>query len=540
MVNLISLPASYFNIPQIDNCIIKHLLKKNDIDSKHYDICNTFLLKCITSNYISNKYKLYYDNLDKEEKAIISNTDQTKFELMHKNETLLSVNVKENLNFQKIIDFISHCNNIEWTSRNIFYKTKIETIDNLIDFCMSSELELFDDAFSENLLNFKNGDTFYFAVKYAYQMPIALRFIRKIKSTLNNSFIIIGGDYITQIKDNINDLLVKYKDIDIVTLYGNYYNVLNIIKGKKSFDYFYRANDGILYNKGMPRLSDLDFVPSFDDLDLNNYLSNLKIVPFYLNYGCFHSKCTFCNRYIYYKGYHTLNINKIFSQIKHLSDDGEINGIYFVDECVPEHIITSFANFVLKNRINVKWIIETRFQNDYLNKALINKYYESGLREISFGLESLSNRILNLMNKNIKIRSAKKILKYFFKCGIFTCVTLMHSFPSEGKKDLKKSLKFLNRFKYVDSFGFSEFKLLRNSIICNNLHLNYSKNLNLMFATKRNCNESVLLNAFYNSKKIHNFLKIRNNVLYRTQYMFANRASHSLNFFEKTRQLNVT
>lgn len=529
MINLISLPVAYFNMPQIENCIIKNLLNKNNIDSHHYDITNIFLDKCIDKYYICEVYTREYNLLSINEQAIINSINTTKQQLIQKKS--IPTNLDElNKNFQQVLNFIAACNQCKWSSRSILFKYNISSITELLNFSMSNDAKLFDDVFEFILQDFNESDTYFFSIKFAYQMPFAIRLASSIKRKFKKSFIVWGGDYITQIKKNLEQFLIKCKYVDAIVLYGDYNNFIQLLKNKQTYNcYINRKSNVIFYDNSNQVDSSPEIIPCFDDLHLDKYLSNMIIVPYYLNYGCFHSKCTFCNRYIFYNGFHVLNTEQIFDSIKTNYYKNGIQGIYFVDECVPENCLTDFSNYVLDNQLNIKWIVETRFQNNFLKKGLVEKYYKSGLREISFGLETTSTRLIKLMDKQISLKKFKQILKLFFKNGIFTNVTIMIHYPSESKYELLKTLSFIKNFRFIDSFGLSEFKLLRNSILCNNLKIDYSANLNILYGFKCINNTNKILNKFYQNKKICNFLKKRVNILYRTQYMFLNKQKYSLN-----------
>lgn len=531
MINLISLPVANFNMPQIENCIIKNLLKEHQIDSHHFDLTQSFLNSCLTSKYIKKHYIKNSKKINQSDKVAINNIDTTIKKLKNKQqipENLLDLN----MSFQHVLNFIARENSFKWTSRNLYFKNQITSIEELLQFSILKETNVFDTAFESNFESFNDNDVFYFSIKYAYQMPFAIRFSREIKNRIKNSFIIYGGDYITQIKDNAKELMEKFAPIDVISLYGNYNNILKTINNQKASDCFVRHNNSIDFlneHDSTKKVLELDFVPDFSDLDLNNYLSNIIIVPYYLNYGCYHSKCNFCNRYIFYKQYHNLNFAKICKNIKQLCESIGVGGIYFIDECVPVDTLVAFANYIINEKLNIKWMVETRFQKGFLYKNIVDKLYQSGLKEISFGLESLSKRILNLMNKQININESKKILQNFYINNICTSVTLMVNYPTETKRELLKTLKFIKKFKYIHCFGISEFKLFRNSIMCNPIACEYGKNLNILYKVKNTKDITAIMSNFYSDQKIKKYVTIRNKILYRTQYLFLPIKKYSLN-----------
>ena len=94
----------------------------------------------------------------------------------------------------------------------------------------------------------------------------------------------------------------------------------------------------------------------------------------------------FCSRYFYYNGYHCYDIDRILEYIKFLYENEHIEAIYFVDECVPPDILIKLSKYLIENNIKIKWMVETRIHKKYLDIAVANLLYESGCREISFGI----------------------------------------------------------------------------------------------------------------------------------------------------------
>lgn len=528
MINLISLPASNFNMPQLENCVMKNILNAFNICSTHYDLTLLFLQKCINKKYLTEKYSKYLQNCDKNTIEDINNINDTKKILTDK--TKIPHNIfKLNTSFCNVLKFISNIHNLEWSARNITPKKQLGTVDELISYSLNN-FTLFDDIFLLQLNSFKNNDSFYLSIRYAYQIPFAIKLANLIKKIFKQTYIVVGGDYLTQIKKNATEILKK-TDFDAIVFHGDYENICNVITKKNYNDCLIKINNTITtYNQS--KTSEINttlYLPCFDDLCLEKYLSNIKIVPFYLNLGCFHSKCEFCNRYIYYEKHKLLNLNCIFKKIKDLVQSDKIQGIYFIDECVQFEILEKLSDFLINNNIKIDWIVETRFQKEFLDFNKVAKLAHSGIKEISFGMECLSNGLLKKMNKQINILQAKNILKNCYLNNIITSVTMMYNYPSETNFDLRKTLHFLKHFKYIDCFGLSEFKLARNSILSKKLNIENSSSLIIMYKTKLTLTKQNMLKKFYNNKRISNYIKKRNEVLYRTQYMYIPKNLISLN-----------
>lgn len=537
MIYLYTLPGVGFNNPHISTLLIKGYLNENNISSKQVDLSNEFLKKCINSHYISNKFKDYYNSLNKDNKYVIKNIDKT-VNILKSSKANTTEITTANEELLKYLNIYANCFYINWTHRGLDFNLKISTIDDVIKFSKSKNNKIFDCVFQP--LELKDNDIHYLSIQFPFQLPYALRFAKKIKNKSSQSKVILGGDYITHIIKNTSELMTKCEDIDAIVLFGEHRYLLNLI------EYFYnnhsnaisntiiRENGKIVNNKKTKctQYAKDQYIPSFDDLNLDNYLSNLKLVSLTLNYGCYHSKCTFCSRYFYYNGYATYNLDRIFELIKKLYYEQSIEAIYFVDECVPPSTLIKLAKYLLDNDIKIKWMVETRIDKELVNPSIAKLLYDSGCREISFGIESYNKKILKDMNKQIDLKTAKQVMKSFFEAGITVSATFMIGYPTENIFNILKTLLFIKNFKYIDTFGLGIFNYMRNSKIVNDSKLNEEVDLNLIYR-KNNDNYNFyhsIISKFNNSKKIKKFSIFRNKVLYRSQYLFLDREEYSLNY----------
>lgn len=537
MIYLYTLPGVAFNAPNISVPLIKGYLEQNNILSKQKDLSIEFFKKCVNSSYINKKLPKNYISLSQEEKQIIKNIDKTIsiFKTKKVNSKKL---IKANEELLKYLNIYSNCFNINWTRKGLDFKIKINTIDDVLEFAFKKNNDIFDSVLKTQKEEQKN--IHYLSIQFPFQLPYAIRFAKKIKNNNPKSKVIFGGDYITHIVKNADELMNKCDSVDGIILFGEYKHLIELINyfnDKHNINIsntIIRENNKIVKNKiiNCTKYKKDLYIPSFNDLNLEDYISNLKLIPLTLNYGCYHSKCNFCSRYFYYNGYASYDLDKILMLIKKMYQEQSIEAIYFVDECVPPEILIKVAKFLLENNIKIKWMVETRIDSKLLDIKVSELLYKSGCREISFGIESYNKKILEDMNKQIDLNVAKKVMKNFYETGISVSATFMIGYPTENVFNIFRTLRFINKFKYIDTFGLGIFSYMRNSKIVNDSILNEEEDLNLIYR-KNNDNYNLyskIIKKFNNSKKIKNFSIIRNKILYRSEYLFLDRKVYSLNF----------
>ena len=513
MIYLYSLPGLNLTYPEITNPMIKGNLKMNKVESKQVDLTIDFIDLLSQNKEFANLVKmlksedlLFEDRLDCNEKIRIF-----------------------------IGDFLKQYN-LDYIKKKIVLKKNINTIDKLLEFLATSskELEVFDSIF--NINHFKDNDYLYINVAYDFQFPYALRLASKVKKSKNVK-IIMGGNYLTHIKENILEFMEKYDDVDAIHFYASYDSLLNIISfydnslESCNADCFLRVNDKIVsFNSKSLANKDMT-VPDFSDLALEKYLSYKIVVPMLLSKGCYYGKCNFCAHHYFYRCNEPLDINKICECVLDLYNNYDVKGVIFVDECINPKNILHFASYLIEKNIKINWLMETRISDDYLSDENCKLLEKSGCKLITFGVESASQRVLNLMNKGIEFKKAKAVLKKVHAYNIIVSSTYIIGYPNERKYEMYKTLNFLKKCKYLDGFGLSVFNFVRNSKIAINSKIDGSKSLDLIYSYKGQ-NAQYLhekLVNFYSNDKVKRYKMLRDKVLNRSDYLFLNKKDISLN-----------
>ncbi|MGM0607964.1 MAG: B12-binding domain-containing radical SAM protein [Candidatus Muiribacteriota bacterium] len=105
--------------------------------------------------------------------------------------------------------------------------------------------------------------------------------------------------------------------------------------------------------------------------------------------------------------------------------------------------ILKICNF-LKNK---KLVFDARSRTDYMDEIIIKKLAEAGCVSISFGIESASHKILNLLQKEINLDHAREVIALCKKYGIYVNLFFIVGNPEENEFDVEKSALFIKEVK---------------------------------------------------------------------------------------------
>ena len=511
MIYLYTLPGINFNYPDIRNILYKTYLQENKIKYKFNDYTLYFLNKILINKNFTSL------NID---------IEQIKKDIKSKDKSLLDANCRFmnaiNLYLQKF--GLSFSNN-----RGFNYLNSIITMDDLIltSDLISNFMKLFP------IDNYNNNDIIFFNVTYGFQVPMAICISKRIKNQNENVKIIWGGNYLTQINKNCYELINKLEFLDAIIIFNHvktFKDIINYFSNKKV-----NLNNTILKNKKNPIIKDIKddikyYYLDYCDISLKDYLSRDAIMPLLLNYGCYHHQCKFCSHFYHYGNFMKMNFEKTCKMLKKEYFNNKFDSIVFVDECILPSTIIDFAKFLLDNNIKTKWMMETRISSEYLDLNKVKLLADSGLKFVSFGIESYNKRILKLMNKGINYSNIKTVLKNFYKNNIIVASTFMINYPKENYFNIIKTLFFISHFKYIDVFGLNIFTLTRNSELCDSMNYDYS-DIMLTYRYKHDCRNFMkcVIKIFNQKKKIKHISNIKSNLLNRCDYFYLDINDFSIN-----------
>lgn len=199
--------------------------------------------------------------------------------------------------------------------------------------------------------------------------------------------------------------------------------------------------------------------PAFDLINPRKYLNSDRhlgdrVIDVNSSRGCPH-RCAFCYiTSIYRLGYWDgFPPERIVSWIEYLNDKCHITGFKFQDDefFVRKTWVEDICNRLMENGHDFKWATSARIDyayrwgDDFL--ALIAK---AGCRRIQLGIESGSQRILDMMKKDIKVEQIIPAIEKIKKHGIAGMCSFMIAPPSETKEDLYATWKLMNEIKKID------------------------------------------------------------------------------------------
>lgn len=270
-----------------------------------------------------------------------------------------------------------------------------------------------------------------------------------------NTNIIWGGIHPTILpKQTLNNKFIDF----VVTGEGEYTfpSLINAIKTKNKLNSIrgigYKDAYGVHINE-MPDFIDMNNLPDlpYHLLDMNQYITKRDVFQRCLTLetsrGCPHN-CNFCsNPIIHKRKWRSMNVENIIRKVNYLQNNFNLDGIIFQEDnfFVDIQRIRKFCGEINNN---IGWKANCRIK--YLldkDQTFLKMLENAGCKMLQFGVESGSDRILNLLNKGITTDDIIKINKKLANANILCRYNFIIGMPTETEGEIQTTLKFIEKLK---------------------------------------------------------------------------------------------
>lgn len=182
-------------------------------------------------------------------------------------------------------------------------------------------------------------------------------------------------------------------------------------------------------------------VPDYSDFQLGFY-------PHLAHYGARSCpyQCKFCSETINWGKYRKKDVAQTVREFIELHRRHSCQ-LFLMTDSTLNPIISPMAREFLKNDISIYWDGFLRADRHVADVEKTILWRQGGFYRAKLGLESGSQRILNLMNKQITIEQSRKALGALAYAGIKTTTFWLFGFPGETEEDFNMTLKFIEENK---------------------------------------------------------------------------------------------
>lgn len=283
---------------------------------------------------------------------------------------------------------------------------------------------------------------------------------KMVKEALPNTTVILGGPHVTSLPHET----MKFKYFDLAALHEGEYTFLelakafeknkNLLKDKKELSKIkgivYRDNGKLKFTPPRELIKDLDELPFparhlFPPLDKYSPVeASFKRLPYahmMSSRGCPY-RCIFCDSKIFGHTVRMRSPENVLAEINYLVDTYGVREIRFFDDTFTfdKQRAMEISRLIKENHPQLIWTAITRV--NHVDPELLKAMREAGCWQLSYGLESGSQRMLNIMKKGTTVEQGRKAVKWTKQAGMEARAYFVFGMPGETLESIDKTVKF--------------------------------------------------------------------------------------------------
>lgn len=180
---------------------------------------------------------------------------------------------------------------------------------------------------------------------------------------------------------------------------------------------------------------------SWFSYDARSYESTRRrnIANVFTNKGCI-ARCTFCQRSS--KGYRQVQIEALEQHVRVLIERYDVGFIHVGDENFGSDREHAFAFAALMKRYDLLWFA-SGVRCDTVTQESIEYFASQNCVALKFGVESGSQKILDLMEKKFKVAQVRQALSWCRKAHLYSPLAIMFGMPGETESTARETGHFL-------------------------------------------------------------------------------------------------
>jgi hypothetical protein len=178
-------------------------------------------------------------------------------------------------------------------------------------------------------------------------------------------------------------------------------------------------------------------IPDFTDLNLSYY----PYITAYTSRSC-PFQCKFCSETMHWGKYRKKNARHVADELVALYRRYG-SQLFLMSDSLLNPVVTDLARQLLEESVSIYWDGYLRADSAAADTETTLLWRRGGFYRARLGLESGSQRVLDLMNKNTTVKLMKEAVSGLAAAGIKTTTYWVVGYPGETEEDFLDTLNFL-------------------------------------------------------------------------------------------------
>lgn len=330
------------------------------------------------------------------------------------------------------------------------------------------------DALSDELLSMQVRQTLRigrntpeiiaFSAMYLDQLPFILAQAKYLVTRLNaGSRIVIGGAAMSGLSSPA-ELLDAAPFVDAVLTGEGEVPFEMLLRGRGFAEIpgcYYRENGTVTFSGKAIYRHDLAEIapPDFRPFAAGTYFNPVPVMSILGGRGCKWRRCRFCSHNNSFGPHRRRTAFAIVGEMLERREHFGCRHFYFADQYVDPQFLDELSDAILAVGLQCSFQVMARTVDAY-TPAVLEKASRAGCCWISWGMESGSQKLLDLMDKGTRADVSLQVMKNAAAAGISNLAMMIFGTPGSDAECLDETFSFLDRaWSSIDGMTASAFVL---------------------------------------------------------------------------------
>lgn len=282
----------------------------------------------------------------------------------------------------------------------------------------------------------------------------ALAVVRTARKVCPNAVTVVGGPHASFFA---TETLKGCRELDVVCKGEGEKTMLELaqaVERKESLSnvkgIVFHSGDNIMETTPQPWIKDLDSLPfparHLLPMDRYTILGKKSVIGNIISSRGCPFNCAFCaSSLLFGRIFRARSPKNVVDEIEQLVHDYRPETIEFSDDLftLDKKRTEAICDEIERRGLDISWACSSRV--DTISRALLQRMKRAGCMLIYYGVESGSQRVLNLMKKRISIEQIVKAIKWTKEVGIEALASFIIGFPGETREDVEKTIAFAKK-----------------------------------------------------------------------------------------------
>lgn len=306
-----------------------------------------------------------------------------------------------------------------------------------------------------------------FSIMYPRQVIFSLAMAKYLSETMKERpRIVAGGATVSGLR--ADEILRACPYVDAV-FGGEGEEGLASLYGGRPFaeipGLIYREGERVRVNRKPDTLSLAKLpLPMFEGYDFTAYFNPEPVVPVVFSRGCRWRKCRFCAHNFSYSGYRRRSFEDFADYLARMRTGRGVRHFYFADQYIDAEDLNLLAEAILARGLDIRFHVMGRPTENY-TAEIFQTLFRAGCVWISWGIESGSQRLLDLAGKGTSVATVRRLLSEAHAAGISNLPMMIFGLPMSQDQDFAETMDLLEEtWDAVDDITASSFVLFEKTL----------------------------------------------------------------------------